>query len=79
MVRKEVEMPKVIQVIVSDDLRGNGKEKPYQRVPQLFTLDGQLICEMEYEDDKQDDPNVPQVWIPNPKPYVNYYVLLGLK
>lgn len=39
-------MPKIIQVIITENLRGNGTEgRPFYRVPQLFTLDGELICE----------------------------------
>jgi hypothetical protein len=40
---------KVIEVIYTEELRGNGTDKnPFRRVPQLFTVDGKLICEAEY-------------------------------
>lgn len=39
-------MPKVIQVILADELRGQGVESdPFRRVVQVFTLEGELIAE----------------------------------
>lgn len=39
---------KVIQVIVTDDLRGRGIESdPFRRVTQYFTLDGELLAEVD--------------------------------
>lgn len=63
-------MPKITQVIVSDELRGNGKPgSPYQRVPQLFTLDGRMICESRLSDDLEGSTI----------PSVNYEVLQNLR
>ena len=42
-------MPKIVQVIVATDKRGTGTDgDPVRRIPQLFTLKGDLICE--YDD-----------------------------
>lgn len=39
-------MPKVISVILSDDLRGDGTESsPARRIPQIHTTDGELLME----------------------------------
>ena len=33
------------EVIITTELRGDGKDMPYRRVVQVFTKDGQLIAE----------------------------------
>jgi hypothetical protein len=42
-------MPKLIQVIYTEERRGLGQsdDDPVRLVPQLWTLDGRLICEAE--------------------------------
>lgn len=43
-----VGMAKLIQVIETDDLRGNGTEgKPYRRVKQFFSTEGELLAEVD--------------------------------
>lgn len=38
-------MTKVIQLIYTDELVGNGKEEePFQRVRMLYTLEGKLVA-----------------------------------
>lgn len=65
-------MPKITQVIVSDDLRGSGKEEtPYYRAIQLFTLDGRLICES--------GPEFDPTKFKSPVSWVVYDVLASLK
>jgi hypothetical protein len=42
-------LTKLVQVIWTEERRGKGTEKdPARLVPQLWTLEGQLICEAEY-------------------------------
>lgn len=42
-------MPRIVQVIYSEERRGLGREDdPVRLVPQLWTTDGRLICEAEY-------------------------------
>ena len=44
----KVEGTKVIQVIVTNERRGAGVEgDPVRLIAQMFTLDGELICEEE--------------------------------
>ncbi len=38
-------MTRVEEVIVTDDLRGDGDTTPFHRTTQVFTKDGELIAE----------------------------------
>jgi len=39
-------MARIIELIITDDLRGDGTEKnPYHRVVQLFSKNGNLVAE----------------------------------
>jgi hypothetical protein len=41
-------MAKIVQYIITDDLKGDGSEENrYRRVVQLFTFSGQLVAEFD--------------------------------
>ncbi len=43
-------MTKLVTVIYTEEVRGKGVEgDPMRAVPRLYTLDGQLICEIDPE------------------------------
>jgi len=46
-------MPKIVRLILTHDRRGAGRteDDPCRLVPQLFTLDGELVCEIDSHDD----------------------------
>lgn len=44
---------KIIQIILAEEREGDGKKTPIQIIRKLYTLEGQLICEL----DKREELN----------------------